>query len=141
MMIRAPGVTKPGTTSSEPVISMDIAPTLLDLAGINKSEMNAVDGNSLKGVLTNGDELDRKAIRVYYPHYHGSYSEPSYMVREGDWKLIYFYERDETELYNLALDLGEQYNRAADHPEMATRIKSEMQDWLNSIGAEQPKRK
>ena len=141
MMIRAPGVTIAGTTSFEPVISMDIAPTLLDLVGINKSAMNAIDGDTLKGVLTNNHDLNRKAIRVYYPHYHGSYSEPSYMVREDDWKLIYFYERDETELYNLALDLGEQYNRADEYPEMARRMKSEMQNWLMSIGAEQPKRK
>ncbi len=141
LMIRAPGITAAGTESSIPTISMDIAPTLMGLAGIEKHNMETPDGVSLEGILSNESEPDRKAIRVYYPHYHGSYSEPSYMVREGDWKLIYFYERDETELYNLADDIGEQNNLVDDHFDMVTRIKSEMQSWLNSVGAEQPKRK
>ncbi|WOH36625.1 sulfatase [Thalassotalea fonticola] len=141
MIIHAPGVAQQGTVSAEPVITTDIAPTLLELTGINKHQMTTLDGVSLVPVLTPKGKIGRKAVRVYYPHYHGSKSKPSYMVREGNWKLIYFYESGDTELYNLADDIGEQVNLANVNPKMAARMKSEMQQWLNSVEAEQPKLK
>lgn len=141
MIIHAPGISQKGVVSSEPVITTDIAPTLLELAGIENHKMTTLDGVSLTPSLTLKGKTDRKAIHVYYPHYHGSKSEPSYMVREGDWKLIYFYESGDTELYNLAGDLGEQVNLVDENQKMVVRMKSDMQRWLNSVAAVQPKLK
>jgi len=141
MIIHDPGVSQKGVVSTEPVITTDIAPTLLELAGIKQHNMSPLDGVSLNALLTAGGEVDRKSIRVYYPHYHGSKSKPSYMVREGDWKFIYFYESGESELYNLSADIGEQKNLISKHPKMALRLQKEMQTWLDSVGAVQPKNK
>jgi len=139
MIIHAPGISQKGTVSTVPVITTDIAPTLLNLAGIKQHDMTQFDGVSLSALLTAHGELERKSIHVYYPHYHGSKSKPSYMIRRGNWKLLYFYESGDTELYNLAADVGEQINVIKAHPQLSGSMKQEMQQWLDSVGAVQPK--
>ncbi|HUU91294.1 MAG TPA: sulfatase-like hydrolase/transferase, partial [Phycisphaerae bacterium] len=107
MIIRAPGVTRPGSTCSVPVTSTDFYPTMLELAGLPPRPEQHVDGLSLAPLLAGGKTLPRDAIFWHYPHYHGSTWAPGAAVRAGDWKLVEFYEEETAELYNLAGDIGE----------------------------------
>lgn len=66
--------------------------------------------------------------------------EPSSMIRSGDWKLIYYHEDGRTELYDLANDIGEQSDLAADHPEKVAELQKRLNQWLTETGATFPAR-
>ena len=126
---------------NQPVTLTDLAPTLYALTGVNRPSNVSFDGENLSELILNDSELNRESIQAYFPHYHASKSEPSYLIREGDWKLIYFYENDTVELYNLGNDIAEQNNLAIAKPELTRRLKNKMDAWLINVKAELPTRK
>jgi arylsulfatase A-like enzyme len=138
LIIRAPGVTQPASTSNEPVISMDCFPTLLDLAGLRKSPKLHRDGHSLVPLLRGKATLKRKALFWHYPHYHGSTWTPGAAVRAGDWKLITFYDKKRVELYNLKNDIGERKDLAKTHPKKRKELQELLQQWQKETGAKMP---
>ncbi len=137
MIVRAPGVTKAGTVCHAPVISTDFFPTILELAGLPTNPDLHCDGVSLLAQLQGQEPMDR-TLYWHYPHYHGSDWKPGAAIRDGDWKLIEFYETDETELYNLAEDVGEQTDLAEQRPEIRDRLKTKLQRWQTSMNAKMP---
>lgn len=138
MIIRAPGVTSAGTVCDTPVVSMDFYPTILELAGLDQVTEQRVDGRSLKPVLSGKDSLDRKSLFWHYPHYHGSKWIPGSAIREGDWKLIRFYEDDKIELYNLQDDLCEKNDLAEVYPEKLQELNAKLSVYLKECGAKMP---
>jgi arylsulfatase A-like enzyme len=135
-IIRAPGVTRPGSTSAVPVVSMDVYPTVLELAGLPLRPERHVDGRSLVPLLTGGDDaLDREALYWHFPHYHGSTWTPGAAIRAGDWKLIELDEYDAVELYNLKDDLGEGNELSAEHPEKTAELLAELHAWQQELAA------
>ena len=66
-----------------------------------------IDGISLIPILNKQSEIDREDIFWHFPHYHGSLSKPGSAIRSGDWKLIFNYESNNAELFNLKEDPGE----------------------------------
>lgn len=137
MIVCAPGITKPGSVCDSPVASTDFFPTLLDLVGLPQQEQLHPDGTSLIGHLK-GQSAESRTLYWHYPHYHGSNWKPGAAIRDGDWKLIEFYEHDETELYNLANDPGEQDDLADRQPEIRDRLKAKLRDWQISMKAKMP---
>ena len=137
LIIRYPGAVKSGRTVEAPVVSTDLYPTLLDLAGLPLRPQQHVDGVSLKPLLTGEkDALDREAIYFHYPHYHHiNTMGPSGAVRAGDYKLVEPYETGKVELYNLRDDIGETRDLAAEKPELAARLAKMLDDWRKSSGA------
>jgi len=63
---------------------------------------------------------------------------PAAAVRQGDFKLIEFFEDGRLELYNLALDIGEERELSAFMPEKARQLHTLMQSWRESVGAYVP---
>ena len=139
MIIRAPGVTRPGATCSVPVISTDFYPTMLELAGLPPRPKQHVDGVSLVPLLKGGKNLSRQAIFWHYPHYHGSAWRPGAAVRAGDWKLIEFYDPPRAELYNLADDLGEKHDLSTRNPAKKAELLAMLHAWQKQTGAKMPK--
>lgn len=138
MIIRAPGVTKPGTVCENSVVSMDFFPTMLELAGLDpKPELHA-DGKSLVPMLKGGSEAKDRTLYWHYPHYHGSMWTPGASILDGDWKLIEFYERDDCELYNLAEDQGESKDLSKQHPDVTKKLRSKLAAWQKKMGAQMP---
>lgn len=138
-LIRAPGLTKPGTICKEPVISTDFYPTMLDLAGIKLQPKQHQDGLSLKKLLDGTQTtLDRDAIYWHYPHYGNQGGSPASAMRSGDWKLIEWFEDNRIELYNLADDIGEQNNLAATNPQKAEALLNQLHEWHKKVGARMP---
>ena len=121
-VFRMPGKVAAGTTCNEPINSVDLYPTLLELAGGKPPEGYPLDGVSYLGLLTTGGQakLDREAIYWHFPGYlaqgqgTGGPRRPA-SIRAGDWKLIEFFETGKLELYNLRDDLGEKHDLAGDH--------------------------
>jgi arylsulfatase A-like enzyme len=138
MIVKWPGVAKPGTTSDEPVISNDFYPTMLEMAGVAPSAKQIVDGTSLVSVLKQGGKLDRSEIYWHYPHYHPGGATPYGAVRQRDYKLIEFYEDNRVELYNLKNDISEKEDLTAKMPEKIAQLRTLLADWRRSVGAQMP---
>ncbi len=139
-MIRAPGVTKAGTTSSTPVWSADLYPTVLALAGLDSRQGEHPDGADLTPVLRGAAKLDRGHELVWhYPHYHGSAWTPGSSIRVGDWKLVELYDEEAVELYNLAEDPYEKRDRAQDEPARAAALRKRLRAYLESVDAQMPR--
>ena len=136
-LIRAPGVTRPGSVSHKPMISMDFFPTMLDLAGLPLQPKLHVDGRSLLSQLK-GNDTGQRTLHWHYPHYHGSSWKPGASIRDGDWKLIEFYHYKNFELYNLAKDPGERTNLAKSNPSKAAELRAKLSAWQKQMKAKMP---
>lgn len=137
MMVRWPGVTKPGTSCDVPVTSVDFFPTILEIAGV--SHTGAVDGASFVPLLKGRNRPVHDALYWHYPHYSNQGGKPAGAIRRGDYKLIEFYEDGRLELYNLRADLGERNNLAAREPERARKLHEDLKRWRDSVSASMPK--
>ena len=136
-LIRAPGVTQPGSVSDKPMISMDFFPTMLDLAGLPLQPKLHVDGRSLLSQLK-GNDSGQRTLHWHYPHYHGSSWKPGASIRDGDWKLIEFYHYNNFELYNLAKDPGERTDLARRNPRKAAELRAKLSAWQKQMKAKMP---
>ena len=132
-----PGVTRPGTTSTEPVITPDIPATILDLTGAGPKPGQPLDGVSLAPALR-GEPLRRDALYWHYPHYHPGGATPHSAVRAGDWRLVRFYEDGRRELYNLRADEGETTDLAAREPDRVAALTAKLDAWLGAVRAQVP---
>ncbi len=138
MIIKWPGVVRPGSLCHEPVTSTDFYPTMLEMAGLRPRPAQHVDGLSLVPLLKGGRSLDRRAIFWHYPHYSPQGGRPSGAVRVGNHKLIEFYEDDRIELYDLKADIGEKRNLAAKMPQRAAKLRRMLHDWRRALDARMP---
>lgn len=138
MIVKWPGVTKPGSVSDTPVITVDFYPTILDITGIQLPKGIALDGESFVPLLHGKDKLKRDAIYWHYPHYHPGSATPYSAVRKGDYKLIQFFEDDHVELYNLKKDISEQNDLAGTEAKKVAELRKQLDDWRTSVGAQIP---
>jgi arylsulfatase A-like enzyme len=121
-------------TSEVRIITMDMYPTLLDLAGLALKPEQHLDGQSLKPILAgqDGPETKERVLAWTYPHVHGSGHRPSDAILSQDWKLIRFQSDEPTELYDLSSDIGETHNLAKQYPEKVQELVKQLDDWLAS---------
>ena len=142
LIVRWPGVVKPGSTCSEPVTSLDFFPTFLEIVGVKDRTKKSIDGISLLPLLTQKSGLNRSAIYWHYPHYHSSSIGPGSAVRAGGYKLIEWFDEsicgpgNEFELYNLKNDIGEQNNLAKQMPERVENLKRMLYKWRSEVNAQ-----
>jgi arylsulfatase A-like enzyme len=134
LLIRWPGVTRPGSAIHEPVSSIDFFPTLCEAVG---AKFGTVDGVSLRAILQ-GSPLAEHPLFWHYPHYSDQGGKPSGAVRLGDWKLIEFYEDRRLELFHIADDPGEQHNLIRRERARAKRVYELLVDWRRSVNASMP---
>ncbi|MCJ8165710.1 sulfatase [Pontibacter sp. E15-1] len=109
LLVRYPGVIKPGTKSDHFVMNLDIAPTMLDAAGV--AIPRDMQGASMLPVLTDKNAKGRDAL--YYHYYeNGEHAvSPHFGIKTDRYKLIRFYKRVESwELYDLQKDPRELHN-------------------------------
>jgi arylsulfatase A-like enzyme len=132
LLVKWPGVAKPGTTSNEPVSSIDFFPTLLAAAGVAAGANP--DGYNLRPVFA-GEALKRQALYWHYPHYANQGGRPGGAIRVGNYKMIEYYEYGRRELFDVVKDPGEGRNLAHEKPELLATLSSQLAEWRNSIGA------
>ncbi len=138
MIVRWPGVVKPGGVCDVPVCSIDFYPTILEMAGASIDPKRTVDGVSLMPLLRGGGEPKRDALYWHYPHYSNQGGKPCAAVRQGDFKLIEFYEDGKLELYNLKDDIGETRDLAEKMPEKAKELHEKLKAWRAAVDAQMP---
>lgn len=108
MIMRYPGKIKPGSISNDFVMNLDIAPTVLNAAGI--SIPHDVQGKSILPVLA---KTEKGRDAMYYHYYeNGEHAvSPHFGIQTKQYKLIRFYEKVEGwELYDLKKDPHEMNN-------------------------------
>ena len=137
LIVRWPGVTKAGTETDIPAITPDIPATLAEAAGLEK---RAFDGVSLMPVLGGGKFAERPLF-WHYPHYHPGGATPYSAIREGDFRLVHFYEDERDELYHLTSDPEEKEDLATKNVGKAKDLRARLDRWLKETGAQLPTRK
>ncbi len=138
-IIKWPGQTKPGTVSDAVITSMDFYPTILEMIGQPLRPNQHMDGKSLVPVLKGQAQQIHEATYFHYPHRSNQKGSPSSAIREGDYKLIVFFNENRLELYNLKEDIGETHNLAEELPEIRDALFSKLEKWWDEVDASFPK--
>lgn len=144
LMINWPGVTKAGAASDAIVHAVDLYPTVLAAVGLPPKPAQRMDGISIAPVLRDpAAALPREAVFNYFPM--GGPNKPGGVwVRQGDWKLIRWFETGPDypslhELYNLRNDLSETTNLAGTMPDRVKALDGLIDGFLKETGALYPK--
>jgi len=143
-IVRWPGKLPAGTVHRQPVLSLDIYPTVLAAAGVEPPEGHHLDGeNMLPALRGERDGPLHEAIAwggahhtpESNPHYHekAGHAEAPYAwaVRRGPWRMID--PGDGPRLYHLGRDIGEENDVIAEHPEVAEQMKRAYLDWSSEM--------
>ncbi len=142
MAIKWPGVVEAGTKSDVPVISDDFFPTFADILNVSEIDKD-IDGLSLMPLLTGTGTLNRTELYFHYPHYHHLGYKPAGAIREGDYKLIEWFEEAAMgkegayQLFNVREDVGEKNDLSAEMPELVEKLKKKLHDWRKKINAQE----
>jgi arylsulfatase A len=149
-LMRWPGRIPAGSVCDTPGMNIDLLPTLAGLIGANLPE-HRIDGHDLWPVIS-GREAAVNPHSGYWFYYK---SNELHAVMEGDWKLYVPHEyrtldgkpggtggtpvnyasaQAATELYDLARDVGERNNVAAEHPEIVARLMAEVEKARSELG-------
>lgn len=137
LIVRWPGVTRPGTTTDERAMSIDLYRTLLHACDGKANRRQVIDGIDLMPALAGGS-LPTRPLYWHYPHYHTGGATPYSAVRDGDYRLIEFFEDHRVELYNLKTDPLEKVDLAAQSPEIVARMRKQLASWRKQTGAQLP---
>ena len=135
LLVRWPGKVKPRTVIDATVQTTDWLPTLLEAVGENRQEK--LDGASFAGVLKGTTKPAERALYWHQPHYTNQGGRPGGAVREGNWKLIEWYEDDSAELFDLAADTGEATDVSAKHPDRMKALRAKLAAWRKEVGAQE----
>ena len=118
MIVRWPGMIKPGQVSDQVLAFWDVLPTLAELVRA-KTPQN-LDGISMLPAILGKPQTNQHAFLYWEFHERGSQQA----VRMGDWKAVRLAPGEPLELYDLARDLGEKTNVAKEHPEVVAKIEA-----------------
>ncbi len=140
LIIRWPGVTKPGSEERHMVLNLDFTETFLELAGV--AIPGDMQGKSFVPLLRGENPADWRTS-MYYHYYEfpqPHHVEPHFGVRTERYKLIYFYRIKEWELYDLEKDPHEMKSVAADpaYAEVLQELQAEIKRLQAQYGDTHP---
>lgn len=110
---------------AEPLANWDIFPTVADLTGTSKTLLGGLDGLSFANLLQGKKSLAKPHEYLYWEFYERGFDQA---VRMGNWKAIRQRSLgNKMELFNLATDLGETIDVAAQHPDIVAKAEQTME--------------
>jgi arylsulfatase A-like enzyme len=133
-----------GQVNSTPIISIDLYPTLCEIAGAELPGDYELDGVSYAKLLTGEQKsLDRESLFWHFPGYLGAgkgkwRTTPVGSIRSGDWKLLEWFEDGRQELYNMKDDVGEEHDLLGKNADKAKELHDRLFAWRQSVGAKMP---
>ena len=143
MIVYYPKVTTPGSVCNEPIIIEDMAPTILSMANANKykDESTIFDGVDISPFFK-GKKIKNYRKREFYWHFPHIYDQTPYsIIRKGNYKLIYKYDKQVSELYNLAEDISEAHDLSTEQPAIKKELLDLLRKRLKETGAGLPRLK
>ncbi|HYK44757.1 MAG TPA: sulfatase [Parafilimonas sp.] len=139
LLVYAPGLIEGGQTLDEIIQNIDMAPTILDIAGIQKPDQ--MQGVSFYPLLKGQQLVWRdRAFYEYYWEYAFPQTPTTFGVREGNYKFIFYPGIwDINEFYDLKNDPEEKKNliRATAYQPLISKMRDELYDWLEETGGMQ----
>lgn len=161
-LVRWPSYIQPGSTNDQPILQLDLMPTLYELYDIEDNYYEEkFDGLSILPYLK-GQRRDKNTKRTFiwhFPYYHPegdkyenalteigkedgviSQTKPQSAIRKGDYKLIYFYENESAELYNLKTDPGEMIDLSKKEMKTKKNLETELLKNLKKMNARLPRK-
>ncbi len=120
--------------------AIDIAPSLLELTGLETPPDIVYDGQSLLDTLLGKSKKTRNAP-VYFSRppdrkdYAGFKNLPDLAIRDGQWKLLCDYDSSRPELYRILEDPSESNNLADVHPDIANNLTKKVVDWYQLVSS------
>ncbi|HEV3384005.1 MAG TPA: sulfatase-like hydrolase/transferase [Gemmata sp.] len=124
-IVRQPGAIPVGTTSAQPIITMDLTAGILSAAGIAPPAEASLDGEDVLAILAGKKPKQERTFfwRLKRPGEQGGQKA----VRRGKWK--YILDRRVELLYDLEADLGERKSLAYEHPEIVMQLREALAGW------------
>lgn len=136
-----PGIVPAGVTNTATVVSaVDVFPTVCSLAGAPLPADYASDGQDMLAVLRGEKplrsrpllwEYGRNPTSFAYPQ--GDDRSPNVAILEGDWKALVNADGSDLQLYDMATDPEERYNRAEALPDLARRLADAALAWRRAM--------
>ncbi len=124
-MLSWPGRLPENSVSKEPVIVMDLLPTVCAAAGAELPKDRVYDGKNLLPLLR------REQPGPLHETLYWDGDEGKQAVRAGPWKLVD--NQGKLELYNLDSDLSEKNDLSSQHPEILRRLKESFDAWRKAM--------
>ncbi len=122
-----PGAIQAGGQTDQLATTMDIWPTIAELAGIEAKPDRPLDGVSVVQTLQ-GSRVERGP--VFWSFMDGL------AMRDGNWKLVAGEDGDQQpKLFDLSADLAEQTNLAEQEPERTATMLQRAREWLQEVQA------
>ncbi len=125
-IMRWPGRIPPGAVCGEVCSTMDVLPTLAKLAGAEMPKDTTIDGRDISKLMF---KKGAKSPHEAFYYYRGKRLEA---VRSGKWKLRHA-KKTGPELYDLKGDIGEQHNLADENPDLAAKLKNQMNAFARNL--------
>ncbi len=152
LFIKWAGTVQPNTVNHTPVIGNDLFPTIADILG-DKTVEQQLDGVSLMPLFQK-KSIANRPLFWHFPAYLEMYKNdrafedsqgkpwfrttPVSVIREGDWKLLEYFENGDLELYNLNTDIGEQQNLAKSNPQKRKELHQKLKAWRKQTNTPVP---
>jgi arylsulfatase A-like enzyme len=151
LIFRYPNVIKEKSITNQAVHCIDLLPTLAELASVDIAALKKKDGSkpkydgaSFAKVLTGkAKRISRENLFWHLPGYMDERFSPTTLIQtrvgEEYYKLFYFYETEEFEMYNITKDISEQRNilenPSSSEMEVALQMNADMLAWLKTNNA------
>lgn len=108
----------------------------------NYKTIQPIDGQSFIPLLTeSGNPAKGRKLYWNFPNIWGP-SGPGIgatcSVRDGDWKLIYYYESGKKELFNISADIGETIDLSEKHRNIVKNLSKDLGKYLRKVSAQRP---
>jgi arylsulfatase A-like enzyme len=124
-IVRWPGKLPKGTVCDEPVISLDIVPTICAAVGARLPDDRVYDGKDLVPILR-GEAKGPLHKALFWDD-----GADQWAVRAGKWKLIF--RGGSLELYDLRVDIGEKNNLTKQNPEIVKHLQQVYTEWKHQM--------
>lgn len=143
MIVSWPGVVQPNSRCDKYLIIEDFFPTILEMAQVKSYQtVQTIDGKSFVGLLQQTTDPS-KGRKLYWnmPNLWGGNGPgigATCTIRDGDWKMIYYYETGKKELFNLLTDIGESNDLSTQHLDHTKRLSKELGKYLRKVNGQRP---
>jgi len=122
-----PGHIEADSQYNQPISSMDLLPTILEIAGDEVNETCEFNGVNLMPYLS-GEKKEAPHEFLFW-----RINKKKWAVRDADWKLVYSDKDKKSLLFNISEDISEKHDLSEEYPQEAKRLKAKFDEWASQM--------